>query len=59
MNTWTLEYINYEGDLKSMEIEVEEDITQKDEVKYIALVENKGCGDGIYQIVSCDIILYK
>ena len=56
MTVWLLEYLNYECELKNMEVEVDEDVTEKDEVEYLAILQDRGDGDGIYQIISCDII---
>lgn len=51
MKTFKIEYLNYEGNTSSTEVEVEDSQSESD-AEYKAILEDTGCGDGIYKIIN-------
>lgn len=51
MKTYEIPYLNYEGETRSLEIEVEDEQGLED-AKLKAIDENQGWGDGIKEIIQ-------
>jgi hypothetical protein len=55
MKTFEIHYLNYEGNTPTTTVDVEDDQGEED-AKVKAIEDDRGCGDGIKEILGCTLI---